>query len=95
MVDQFKVNIDNLESVYTTATKSAKYVLISLVLVSLPVRSSSLSLDHRFSCFFSRLVSLQNQLQNMQIKFMNQIRTSLRDYRKKLDETLQVSVLVL
>ena len=37
-----------------------------------------------------RLVSLQNQLQNMQIKFMNQIRTSLRDYRKKLDETLQV-----
>ena len=26
MVDQFKVNIDNLESVYTNATKSAKYV---------------------------------------------------------------------
>ena len=24
MVDQFKVNIDNLESVYTNATKSAK-----------------------------------------------------------------------
>ena len=41
--------------------------------------------------FFHRLVALQNQLQNMQIKFMNQIRTSLRDYRKKLDDTLQVS----